>query len=71
MWTLPEVLARIERKRGRGSLRSLAVEMQISHAYLFDVLRGTRLPGPKVLEALNLERVPCVPVYRSRRKVKP
>lgn len=38
------------------SLRSYALELGISAAYLSDVLNDKREPGPKILDALGLER---------------
>ena len=39
-----------------GSLRALAREIRISPAYLSDVLRGNRYPGPKIAKYLSLKR---------------
>lgn len=43
-----------ERQRGQ-SLRSLAKQIPCSAAYLSDVFRGQRAPGPKILKFLGLE----------------
>ena len=42
--------------KSRGSLRALAREIGISPAYLSDVLRGNRYPGPKIAKYLSLKR---------------
>lgn len=39
-----------------GSQAKLAQMLGISEAYLSDILNGKRHPGPKVLEALHLEK---------------
>ena len=44
-----------------GSARKLAASWGVSPTYLSDVLNERRLPGPKILEKLGLERVE---VYR-------
>ena len=40
-----------------GSLRAWAAAHELSHAYVRDVLMGSRPPGPRVLAALGYERV--------------
>lgn len=44
------------RLKGRTQ-KALADELGVSPAYLSDILRGKRDPGPQVLGALGLERV--------------
>ena len=44
------------RLKGRTQ-SALAKELGVSPAYLSDILRGKRDPGPQVLGALGLERV--------------
>lgn len=39
-----------------SSLRKTAVELGISGAYLCDIMKGNRNPGPKVLKALGMTR---------------
>lgn len=46
-----------------GSQRALADRLGVTPAYLGDVLRGRRDPGPAILEALGLEKDV---IYRSR-----
>ena len=41
----------------------VATELAISRQYLNDLLQGLRRPGPKILQALDLERVVT---YRKR-----
>jgi transcriptional regulator with XRE-family HTH domain len=41
-----------------GSLRQYAKALDVSPAYLSDVMRGNRDPGPKVLAALGFRK--CV-----------
>ena len=39
-----------------GSQTALAAKFGVSPSYLSEVLRGTRLPGDKILAALGLEK---------------
>ena len=56
--TKADVVRRLkERTHAAGSQAALARELRITPAYLSQVLRGTREPGPKLLQALGLERV--------------
>ncbi len=41
----------------RASLRALAREWKISHAYISDVRRGEQMPGPAILKRLGLRAV--------------
>ena len=45
-----------EAVRKAGSQQSAAARLGISDAYLSDLRRGKRAPGPKVLKALGLTR---------------
>ena len=47
----------IRKKQGKRSLRSFATAIGLSAAYLSDVLRGNREPGPKILGLLKLKRL--------------
>jgi len=40
-----------------GSQKILAIRWGISQQYLTDVLKGRRMPGPKILKMLGLEPV--------------
>ena len=56
--TLEQVVARISRLiAASGSQRAAAAALGISQSHLCDILRGHRGPGPKTLEALDLEEV--------------
>lgn len=46
----------IRKRQGKQSLREFAKGLGMSAAYLSDVLRGNRDPGPRLLEFLRLER---------------
>jgi len=41
----------------KSSLRKLATEIGCSAAYLSDVMRGNRQPGPTVLKYLGLRKI--------------
>jgi transcriptional regulator with XRE-family HTH domain len=49
--------------QGERSLRTLAKELKLSAAYVSDVLRGNREPGPKILAPLHLRRVKTTVIY--------
>lgn len=54
--TIHDVLAIIEQHcDSAGSLRSLAKQWGVSAAYLSDIRRGHRKPGPSVLVHLGLK----------------
>ena len=46
-----------ERIAAAGSLRAWAGAQSLSHAYVRDVLLGSRQPGPRILAAIGYERV--------------
>jgi hypothetical protein len=54
---LADPLSILQELIGRSSLRKVALTLDVSAAYLSDVMRGNRPPGPKVLKALGLRRV--------------
>lgn len=47
-----------------GSQRALARKWQVAPAYITDLLRGTRDPGPRILDVMGYERVV---LYQERR----
>jgi len=49
-------LVRLEIVKAR-SQRNLARQWEVSPSYITDLLRGLRDPGPKILQAMGLERV--------------
>jgi len=61
------LLALLRRRQGSKSLRQYARELGISAPYLYDVMRGSRNPGPKLLDSLGLER--CIERRVSYRRV--
>ncbi len=53
------VLARIRRDAEKaGSQKALAAKIGISAAYLCDVLKGNRVPGPSILRFYGLRAEP-------------
>lgn len=50
------IIRRLRKLCAQSSQRNVADEMQISEQYLCDVLKGRRNPGPRILQALGLER---------------
>jgi DNA-binding transcriptional regulator YdaS (Cro superfamily) len=57
--TLDAVYQLIEREAAKaGSQTNLAHRIGVSPAYLHDVLKGRREPGPAILTPLGLEKAP-------------
>jgi hypothetical protein len=64
--TLDQVLAFIKRKIAEFDTQGAAAQAWgVSDSYLSEVLKGKQKPGPKILDALNLEHVDK---YRWRKK---
>lgn len=64
-----DVLKLMRKAQGDLSLRSWAASIGISVAYLSDVYRGKREPGPGILARLGLEKVEAS--YRQKSKGTP
>lgn len=61
-WTPEEFRALLQRTcDAYGGRANVALVMGVSEATISNVLRGAQEPGPKILDALGLERV-----YRKR-----
>lgn len=54
--TEPTILRRLHAMCDETSLRQTAERLQVSAAYLSDILLGKRKPGPKILKALRIKR---------------
>jgi hypothetical protein len=64
-----EVNEMIRRLQGDRSLRGFARDLKLSAAYLSDILRCNREPGPRLLDMLKLKRVKETTVrYVTHRK---
>jgi len=59
----------LNKRKGELSVRALAKQIPCSAAYLSDVLRGQRTPGPKILKFLGLERQEEVNITYRKRKL--
>lgn len=46
-----------------GSMRALAREWQVTPSYISDLLKGRRVPGPKILSQLGLRAVRQPTIY--------
>ena len=68
MWRKDEVVEMLRKKQGKDSLRKFAGRVGCSAAYLSDVYRGKRDPGPKLLDHLNLQREEVVTVTYVKRR---
>jgi transcriptional regulator with XRE-family HTH domain len=51
---IKQVLSIIEKRVALSSQRDVAREMSVSEAYLSDVRRGKRNPGPAIIRGLGL-----------------
>jgi hypothetical protein len=51
-----QLIRTITRLKGKGTQKDLADRLQVSPAFLSDVINGNREPGESLLEALGLER---------------
>ena len=56
-FTLMEPIELLQQRLKGKTQKQLAAELGLSVQYLADVMTRRREPGPKVLEALGLERV--------------
>ncbi len=53
-----------------GSMRELSRQWNVSCAYISDLIRGRRVPGPAILDPLGLERrvtVDYVKIQKNRK----
>ena len=68
MWRKEDVIEKLKKEQGEGSLRSYARNIGCSAAYLSDVYSGKREPGPKLLDHLDLEcQITTTKTYTKRR----
>ena len=66
--TRTEINQMLRRLQGSRSLRKWAESIDLSAAYLSDVLRGNRGPGPKLLKILKLRRTKTSTITYERIK---
>lgn len=55
--TRAQVNSLLRERQGDKSLRKFAEEIDLSAAYLSDVYRGNREPGPKLLRLVKVKRI--------------
>lgn len=69
--TLKDVRKMVETEVDQaGSYRRAAKRLEVSHAYLADVVSGHREPGPKMLTALGVEKITTTRVTYKLRGVR-
>ena len=68
MLTRTQVVGLLAEKKGRKPLRLFADEIGVSATYLSDVFRGTREPGPTILELLGVERTKTTEITYAKRR---
>ena len=54
--TRSQVVDLLRKRQGKKSLRVFGREIGVSAAYLSDVFRGNREPGPTILTLLGIQR---------------
>lgn len=63
------VISRLKRQVERaGGGAAWCRDNDTSPGYLSEVINGTRVPGPKILDAIGVERVDREPTYRLKPK---
>jgi len=55
--TQSQVIEMLRKRQGNRPASKLAEELGISAPYLCEIFKGTREPGPSVLDKLGFERV--------------
>ncbi len=70
MWRKEDVVKQLQKEQEsrKLSLRAYARDLNVSAAYLSDVYRGRRDPGPALLEKLGLERKVVTTVTYVKRR---
>ena len=70
MWRKEDIVKQLqsEQEKQKLSLRQYAKNLHVSPAYLSDVYRGRRDPGPALLEPLGLERKVVTTVTYVKRR---
>jgi transcriptional regulator with XRE-family HTH domain len=70
MWRKEDVVKQLqsEQEKQKLSLRQYAKHLNVSAAYLSDVYRGRRDPGPTLLDYLGLERKVVTTVTYVKRR---
>jgi len=63
-----QVLDLLRKRQGRKSLRAFGEEIGVTAAYLSDVFRGNREPGPTLLDLLGIKRTKTTETTYERRK---
>ena len=63
-----EVLEMLTRRQKGRSLREFAAEIGCSAAFLSDLYRGNRIPGPKIMEFLGLTKNRTVEVQYAKKR---
>jgi hypothetical protein len=61
-----QVVEMLRREQGERSLRQFGIAVAMSAAYLSDVIRGNREPGPRILKLLKLRRIKAVSIRYAR-----
>jgi transcriptional regulator with XRE-family HTH domain len=65
--TRTEVVDFLLKKKGDKSLRKFGEELDLSSAYLSDVIRGNREPGKAILTLLGVERTKTVKITYTKK----
>jgi hypothetical protein len=65
-FTRDDVINFLKKKQGDNSLRAFATSLGITVAYLSDVYRGRRDPGPAILDPLKLKAIRKTTVFYEK-----
>jgi transcriptional regulator with XRE-family HTH domain len=63
-----QVIDLLRKRQGKKSLRRFGDEIGVTAAYLSDVFRGNREPGPTILTLLGVERTKTTETTYATRK---
>lgn len=64
--SLDDVIGLMKRKQGNRTMRGFSRDLGLSVAYLSDFYHGRRLPGPKILNHLGMDKVETELMYRKK-----
>jgi transcriptional regulator with XRE-family HTH domain len=64
-----QVIDLLRKRQGKKSLRRFGDEIGVTAAYLSDVFRGNREPGPTILTLLGVERTKTTETTYATRKL--
>lgn len=64
MYTRDQVVEMLRKKQGTRLVSKFAADIGVTEAYVYDIYRNRRDPGPAILSVLGMEKVVMPPQYR-------